>query len=175
MHQFDPLERLPDPKSKPEDGGARQVQHDLPLPAHLQTALGQPMRVGALEVTPLKVLFTPNQDALILVLDMHNISEDEVFSPVHQEFAESRQGFSSYTFLEPKTSKGAPLRLYGGKFTWEPPATQDQPAAPGRHMVVFLTTREKDKESVDWYLEESAGDALARPGPPRPHVHQRRP
>jgi DNA-directed RNA polymerase subunit RPC12/RpoP len=150
MREQDPLERMPDPKSKPEDGGARQVRHDASLPPHLETTLRQPITVGALEVTPTQVFRTEDND-LMLVLDMHNVSEDQEFSPVHPDFAEPKTRPDSYTFLEAKDrSQG---RLYGGKFHWVPPAEQNQPLRPGQHMIVQLTTGPKDRTSVRWFLE----------------------
>ncbi len=82
---FDPLERLPDPK--PKDGGPRlqgRVKHDLPLPDKLKTRLGQPLTIGALQVTPLKV--QKSSDSLILHLQMKNVSPDLIFNPITPEF-----------------------------------------------------------------------------------------
>src|SRR5262249_20699660 len=67
----DPLERLRDPN--PKDGGPRfqeRAKHDGPLPDKLKTRLGQALRIGALEVTPLKVQLS-NGD-LVLHLKMKN-------------------------------------------------------------------------------------------------------
>ena len=161
MMQFDPLERLPDPKA--DDGGARQVQHDLKLPAQLRTTLQQAVHVGALEVTPVKILSTPKDDQLVLVLDMHNISEDQEFNPIHEEFAQPKNNFSSYIFLEPTIPDAKvrlPQRLYGGRLQWalledgkERATDQSQLLRPGQHMLVRLTSSEKDRASVQWFLK----------------------
>jgi phage FluMu protein Com len=66
-NRFDPLERLPDPK--PNEGGPRQIQHDLDV--KLKTSLQQTVRIGDLEVTPLKVQQTSEGD-LTLHMKMRN-------------------------------------------------------------------------------------------------------
>lgn len=151
MNQFDPLVRL-DPKAK--EGGAReQVQHDLPLPQRLQTAMRQPLRVGALEVTPMEIKRTA-KDELVLLLDMHNVSGDQEFSPVHEDFARSRQGFSTYIYLEPKGAAKV-QRLYGGDFDW-PNGDKDKLLAPGQHMLIQLSTGDnaEDQKLVRSFLKQ---------------------
>ena len=98
---FDPLERLPDPK--PKDGGPReQVKHDSPLPGKLRTRLKQPLIIGSVQVTPLKVERV--KDDLVLNLKMKNLSNDLVFKPISEDFLKYGKGVMS---AQP------PLHLFG--------------------------------------------------------------
>ncbi|MBL8795172.1 MAG: hypothetical protein JNM56_14805 [Planctomycetia bacterium] len=128
-----PLELLPDlgasPAKRVEGKAATVIQArsvlrvkpDTALPAALTTTLGKPIRVGDLEVTPLKVeqkrvLFKhrsgkykpelSEQEALFLHLQMKNVSKDSEFCPTDPAFdylwKEGRhpENAMPYTFLE---------------------------------------------------------------------------
>src|SRR4051812_36397808 len=81
---LDPLERLPDPTKKGK-GPPRQVELDLPLPAHLVTQLGEAIQVGALLVLPQSVEKSADGD-LVLTLKMKNLSSHLAFIPITDDF-----------------------------------------------------------------------------------------
>lgn len=147
---YDPLERLPDPK--PKDGGPRlQVAHDSPLPAKLKTRFSQALRIGAVEVTPLKVQATANNE-LVLNLRLKNISTDQVFNPISFEFmkyvAGALTGNRPYTYLDLGEKK-----LYGGFPEWlKGPPGKEEPfggeIAPGQEELIRIVTEPKYKAEV---------------------------
>jgi hypothetical protein len=113
-----PLKNLPDigPKGQPRF----QVKHDYELDPSMKTALGQPIRVGAIEVTPLKVKHTPEND-LVLVFRAKNVSTNQVFNPIADEYMKfSRKTMDRgmpYTFLE-RLHRDKLARIYGGNLEW---------------------------------------------------------
>ncbi len=103
-----PLEWLLD--QQPEDGGPRQIKHDLPLLQRQKTPIGQAIRIGdATEVTPLSVLLVPGAEAVELTFKVQNLTADQRFNPLPRSFLR-RQG---YTFLQFGNDK-----LYGGTLTY---------------------------------------------------------
>jgi hypothetical protein len=104
-----------------------------PLPDELVTRLGQTLRIGALEVTPLRVERkrvavvdgTPNEprtcdhDSLVLHLRVKNVSQDQAFVPLDGYF--DRKWSESQGGLPPLTNLHAgPFRFYGGPAEWAP-------------------------------------------------------
>ena len=147
--KMDPLERLPDPK--PKDGGPRyqeRVQHDSPLPAKLKTRLREPLSIGALQVTPIKV--EKSGDDLILHLKMKNVSQDLVFNPLSKDFLKPPAGNLPYTYLEGGNPK---VRIHGGYPEW-PSAPQGKAGSfggeigPGEEELVRIVTGAAYKEDV---------------------------
>jgi hypothetical protein len=146
-----PLRNLQDPATK---GGPRlQVKHDYPLDRDMTTALGQPIRVGAIEVTPVKIKQDGYGD-LVLVFRAKNVSPDLVFTPISAEYMKySEKSLDSgrpYTFLE-RTGKDL-KRIYGGNVELlKGPADQERPfdgdIGPGEEAVVHLTTDVKYRNS----------------------------
>src|SRR5262245_32487187 len=113
-----PLRNLPDigPKGQPR----YQVKHDYDLDPSMKTALGQPIRVGAVEITPLKVRHTPEND-LVLVFRAKNVSTNQIFNPIADEYMKfSRKTMDRampYTFLE-RLHRDQLARSYGGNLEW---------------------------------------------------------
>lgn len=160
--QTHPLEVLPDLDG--DNKGARRVgmvqrwSPDTALPDKLKVALGQPIRVGDLEVTPQRVERThirlrypdgrkeePQRDeSLVLHLQLRNVSDDVAFKPTDPEFLRAwderkRTGNMPYTFLEAGTR-----RFYGGPIQWH------TARPPGRRAA--------------WYVEGHNHDRELRPG-----------
>jgi hypothetical protein len=151
----DPLEQMPDPY--PKDGGPRRVQHDLPLPDKLKTALGQPLQIGDLEVKPLKVELSADGE-LILSLHLRNLSRNTAFNPFPDRFVqhkrESPTAARPYTYLQ--VGGG---RIYGGYAQWQkvPPGKEQDSfngvLQPGAAMTAKLIT---DRNANDKALAEEA-------------------
>jgi len=134
-----PMEFLRDTgENPPAKRGTGSVQETISpetnLPPRLQVALGQQLRVGDLEIQPQKVerrkitigsensrvlpQVTAN-DALVLTLRLHNVSQDVFFTPTDPIFDRQWKGeFGSnrpYTLLEMGNS-----RFFGGPIKWRP-------------------------------------------------------
>jgi hypothetical protein len=155
--QAHPLEMLPDLGG--DNTGAKRrttvydrIQPDIALPAKLRVGLGQTLRVGDLEVTPLRVeqtkirflnpgggTDTPRNASLVLHLEMRNISQDVWFKPTDPEFLRawdpSRGTGMPYTFLEMGNR-----RVYGGPIRW----TADNP--PGKRADVYIEGANHNRE-----------------------------
>jgi hypothetical protein len=142
----DPLEFLPDRGDNPgatrKAGAAverfkiiERFPPDRNLPARLHVALGKSIDIGDLRVHPTsiqqrQVTFcseragtapVPSQDdALVLTMQLKNISTDVYFAPTDAAF------YSSWKETEPATSKpytfveAGSKRFYGGPFKWRP-------------------------------------------------------
>ena len=142
-----PLKYLPDSSQK---GQPRlQVKHDYQLDSDMKTTLGQPIRVGAIEVTPMHVKHNAEND-LILVFKAKNVSNNLVFAPLDQDYLKfSKKSLDSgrpYTFLE-RISKEKLNRIYGGDvdfFRGAPGREQrfDGEIGPGEEAVVHITSNE---------------------------------
>jgi hypothetical protein len=129
-----PLEVLPDiegdkPGAARKEAGTQfqRVVPDAPLPARMHVKLGQPIRIGDVEVLPQKIEarkivfgyedthLNPNpsqQEALVLTLTLRNVSRDIYFAPADAAFYRRwKEGAKTkpYTFLEV-----GPARFYGG-------------------------------------------------------------
>jgi hypothetical protein len=98
-----------------------------PLPDELLTRLGEPLRIGALEVTPLRVERKRvavgggrgpcKFDSLVLRLRVKNVSQDQAFVPLDGYF--DRQWSESQGGLPPLTNLHAgSFRFYGGPAEW---------------------------------------------------------
>jgi hypothetical protein len=167
-----PLENLPDfPAENP--GVTRKSQSfvyprvppDRNLPAKLRVPLGSSIRVGDLEVMPVKVEQRPVEfhsedkgvrpspsraDALVLTLRLRNVSADERFVPTDPAFIRLwRQGH------DPDTSKPYTLlevgakRFYGGACKWAP-----RPAnLPGRRFEGDPREYIRGQENLNTVLE----------------------
>jgi hypothetical protein len=126
-----------------KDGKARTslgYDRDLataPLPAHLVTALGKPLRVGDLEVTPTKVerrrvrVFVTGfdqpepceGDSLVLHLRLRNCAADYAFTPLDNYFDRCWRpptGLPPLTVLEAGKD-----HFYGGPAHWYPRGSRD--------------------------------------------------
>jgi hypothetical protein len=169
---FDPLERLPDPKAAP--GGPKRVKpeervkHDSPLPDKLTTSLKTPLTIGDIEVTPLAIERTPMGE-LLLSLKLKNVSRNVAFDPLPDMFvryaAHGPDDLKPYTFvaLGPDPSQriyGAfleyvktPQRRGGGRF--------DGVLWPGEEEVVRLRTDHKRKDLLN-QLDRRRGPILWR-------------
>jgi phage FluMu protein Com len=165
----DPLERLPD---KSNEGAPRQIQHDLDVPGKLKTSLQQPLIIGDLEVTPLKIeRHTRGKFVFLeLALKMKIVGTGVEFNPMHQDFCYFREASSAarpYTFLQPLSARGGE-RLYGGQLEWalldhgrEKLVNQAQRLRPGQEMVIRLTTRSDDSARAQW-MKDHPQDLLWR-------------
>jgi hypothetical protein len=151
-NQVHPLKMLPDKDTK---GAPRQVKHDIPLDADMKTVLGQAIRVGAIEVTPLQVTLTPFGD-LVFVFKAKNISTHLAFHPMSDQFLKysdsSMDSGRPYTFLE-RLSKTQPSRAYGGTLELHPAVAgrgQDfnGELEPGAEAIVHLTSDAKLRDDV---------------------------
>jgi hypothetical protein len=138
-----PLEWLLD--QQPEDGGPKQIKHDLPLLDRQKTPLGQPIQVGtATEVTPLQVDLVPGAEVLVLTFRVKNLTADQRFNPVPRSFLR-RQG---YTFLQFGNDKwfGGILSYRRSRGFWADPrgrlpgaAAFDGVLDPGETMTATLS------------------------------------
>ncbi len=166
-----PLEMLPDEGLNP---GVRRVLHgkrsaaeEAALPDRLRVCLGQLLRVGDLEVTPLEVAlrpvsihtanFIPSQErALVLKLHLKNVSTLVAFHPVDPFFDRSWKpddpNGKPYTRLE-VGGQG----FFGGPIDWEnalprrdnprqfiPEQHQDRELRPGQEMDTIVCTNPHD-------------------------------
>jgi phage FluMu protein Com len=134
------LELLPDPPDpKNKDRGVERVKHDGKLPDHLKTVMNEPLQVGDIEVTPVKVRYE-NAD-LILKLKLRNKSSQYAFNPLPDHFVNMLyyQSNKPYTFLDPGAKE---LRCYGG---FVAPSKDDGKLQPGEEMFVELITADRDK------------------------------
>ena len=156
-NQTESLERMFDPA--PKDGGPRlRVKHDSDLPAKLRTSLAKAIRIGDIEVTPLKVLLNDSDD-LTLSAKMKNVSENTIFNPFPDAFLKNTgSGMNAvrpYTFLESGTEK-----IYGGFVTWqrEPQGKAfDGVLQPQEEMVVTLSTMSQQRPQVRRLMQRSGG------------------
>jgi hypothetical protein len=139
-----------------------RLEVDLPaattkLPPDQVTTLGQPIRIGDLQVTPRKVElrriwintpgFNPTEgdvDSLVLHLQLENTSADVVFRPMDPYFVRQwKMGGKAQTQMRPYTHLeiGDKERVYGGPIHWTPVPAGKPP--PNRE-TVFL--RDGDRE-----------------------------
>lgn len=117
-----PLDMLPDPVPSKQKGAPRpardQTSHNFPLAPHQKTALGKPIQIGALQMTPEHLRLTPEGN-LQLSLRARNVSTDTAFEPIHDFFVNykpSREADSTdgkpYSFVEAPTKNVG--NIYGG-------------------------------------------------------------
>jgi hypothetical protein len=190
-----PLELIPDllgEYKQKETKGAPQTRNiplppaDQTLPAKLTTTLGKPIRVGAIEVTPLSIeyrswtAFTKGKnrpeprkvnikDTLVLHVRLKNVSPDLTFYPTDPYFDRN-----------PKTANDKPYTLVdvGGKKyfggiieyvtelnnterTWlQGQEADDKPLAPGESRDTVFVTRPRD--GIFDAVKKSNGPAVWR-------------
>jgi hypothetical protein len=149
---FDPLELMRDPK--PGKGGAVRVHPTRSaLPVKLKTVLHQPLRVGDLEITPLRV-DKDDQGRLSLYLKLRDVSREVAFNPVlpaedYQFRRVSMEDTGPYTFLEAGDRR---LYMRGAEWDQTPPRKQgvlfDGMLQPGEEMVAVFRTQADDKGAL---------------------------
>jgi len=176
---------------KPESMHYKRVKPDLPLPAQLRVRLDTKtpvsLQIGDLQVTPLrvelaKVVFLrgarpdpDDEDALVLTLQLRNISTDVVFSPTDPYFDRKWKENAvndpmPYTFLEVGQKKRfyGPLKHPGpGKRSLDTLEGQHAGKAlkPGEEMTTFVCTDPAD---------HIASTLKTNPGPFLWRIHVRR-
>jgi hypothetical protein len=160
---FDPLERLPDPK--PGEGGPKRIKATAQLPEKLRTPLKQPLRIGAVEVTPLAVERSPLGE-LLLRLKVQNVSDDTAFDPLPGEFLRYiPRGLDTpvpYSYVEIGDH-----HIYGGEVAWESgprrPGKQgfDGVLFPGEQGTLAVRTYLRDRRLVE-KLDTYRGPVLWR-------------
>lgn len=174
-----PLELLPDlPENK--NYGTTKGQQTLrvlyqrapvttELPPHLRTRLGQPVQVGNVEVTPLKIekrhiryksnvageqAESSDFDALVLTVQLKNISTDEFFDPTDPMFQrlykDEAKATKPYTFLEFLDGKrqpiwGGPLELDQHNERIDGQEFGKRPLSPGAAVTTVYATPASDK------------------------------
>jgi DNA-directed RNA polymerase subunit RPC12/RpoP len=178
-----PLEMIPDLEG--ENPNARHVKkkvsvnfhgrQELELPPSLRTTLGQSIRVGDLEVTPLRVALRPiefvipgyrpdrsHADSLVLTLRLKNVSRDAAFHPLDPYFVrrwkeipgESKSGMP-FTYLTVGKTHfyGGPIGAAEREERRESIKGQklEQELGPGEELETFICTSPDDgvREAVE--------------------------
>jgi hypothetical protein len=172
-----PVETRPDPGSRADR--TAKVEPAVPLPDDRLTSLGAPLRVGALEFTPLDVrkgkvtlvaerfgvqkeIRGAGDDALHLRVRFRNLSDDLIFAPLDEAFVRERDrelpdsflstedGERIYTFKLPVASERT---IAGQKF---------QELKPGETMETVIVSDtdavDRAKGSLTWRLRLRTGD-----------------
>lgn len=154
--------------------------NEMPLPDRLRVKLGETLRIGDVEITPVSVeqkrvsvyvagFDRPEpclHDALVLNLKIKNISDTYAFAPLDNYFdRQFRGGTPPLTYLQ----VGPEQRFYGGPGHWRPlgqPLKQGEEArswVEGRPMIFPTLT---PGESVDTFVctdaSEQVEDALGQ-------------
>lgn len=154
-----PLKNLQDigPNGKPR----LQVKHDYDLDQDMKTVLGRPIRVGDIEVTPLHVKHTADND-LVLVFKAKNVSQNLIFNPIADDYMKfsrkSLTGAKPYTFLERLVTPALP-RIYGGNLEWYKGApgrekSFDGDIGPGEEATIHLISElDYRKREVDNFVK----------------------
>ncbi|MBM4068901.1 MAG: hypothetical protein FJ271_08140 [Planctomycetes bacterium] len=155
-----------------KDGVPKRVHPDRPLPGKLKTSLRHSIRVGELEIQPLKVEFNREGD-LVLLLKMSNMSTDQAFSPIDHSYlfyAEtSRKTPRPYSYLDAGTAG----KLQGGylRYLQQPSDKHEDPnngvIRPGQDVYAEITTLDKYRDTKVKSVLQSGGPLLWR-------VHVRR-
>jgi hypothetical protein len=165
--RLEAFEWLPDPKK----GNAQRVvflpKHDAPLPAKLKVPLKETIRIGQMEITPLKVARTPAGD-LVLEFKAKNVSNILIRPLDDSFFAEGKADKGTarpFTFLERQGGKDAD-RAYGGdKLEFrkgEQLVKFNGDLMPGQECVVHLATKHDDQIRVQSLIEVPEGKYLWR-------------
>ncbi|MCI0379327.1 MAG: hypothetical protein L0215_17090 [Gemmataceae bacterium] len=144
---YDPLEHLPDPK--PKEGPRQKVAHDSPLSGKLKTRFAQALRIGDVEVTPVKVEAVDDVE-LVLHLKVRNLSQEYLFHPMSEEFLRYAKGRElPYTYLD-----WSQKRIFGGflQFFKDDELISGE-LAPGQTALVKITTVSEFKNDVPKILK----------------------
>jgi hypothetical protein len=172
QRQVHPLEAIPDQgenkgASRSKSSSMKWPDPAQPLPDRLKVELGQPFRIGDLEVIPEKVERRQIQyettaknvpkdstqfDVLALVLRLKNISKDVVFKPMDPYFTRQWKpkngGLMPYTYLSlgEQTAYGGPLSLQEMHDHHLAVVDQNlnQELRPGEEMTTFICTDPED-------------------------------
>jgi hypothetical protein len=167
-HQ-DPLERMLEEDGKEGIKRVKPIHYDAPVPARLRVGLHEILRVGAVEVEPLKVV--RNGEELTLYLRVRNSSRDLLFNPLPAKFLRYTRGVMTapkpFTFLD-----GGKTKIFGGVLEWQERAHKDKWVSaaelePGESRTVRLTTAWQDHARVKNLLQSEPTMLLWR-------VHLRR-
>jgi hypothetical protein len=159
-----------------------RVAPDAPLPDKLCTRLGQPIRVGQLEVTPEKVERTritylsrasdrkarlSAEDGLLLTLLLRNVSADVFFIPTDPAFsAKWKPGRPKpYTFLEIGGQRfyGGPLARHqafpaadsSGEDLIQGQEDDQLPLEPGQARRTVISSDPHDRQILAQFAQES--------------------
>jgi hypothetical protein len=164
------------PRSAPEipsDFGAWDVSTDdappAPLPPQNLTSLGEPIRLGSVELTPLVVerraldLFRAidpedsrqsRKPSLLLRVRLKNLSADRTFAPLELSSVRECLGIRNETFLESERGRIGmyPLAL---ESEWSIVGQRLPSLGPGESAETFLATaaitEDKLGEALTWY------------------------
>ena len=156
----------------------------LPLPDSLCTTLGNPLRIGDLQVTPNRIerkrVFVQventqpepcRNDSLVLYLDLKNLSSDYAFAPLDNYF--DRYWRPGVDFIPPLTQLeiGAKYRCYGGPAHWYPRGNRANPREwvkgrheradflqPGEEKQLFVCTDGDDAKAAALLFGEQQGE-----------------
>lgn len=187
------FEIMPDEGDKPGVQKGKQIslwKYDpklptLPLPDHLCTTLGKPLRIGDLGVTPdrverkrVKVIvetYRPEpceDDSLVLYLRMKNLSSEYAFAPLDNYFDRRWQGGARppFTLLE----VNGKYRFHGGPADWYPrgDANHRRQWVEGRHNLPEVLQPADEKElfvCTNGYDEKETAVLFGGAGRARPH------
>lgn len=151
---------LMDPKQKNQKHVSVPLS-DSKIPASLRTTLHQPLRIGQMEYTPLKI--TRNGDVLSLKFKAKNVSKDMVIDPIEIDFFNPKltgtgSRGSIYTYLE---HPGKDPKVPGGDlafFNEKGAEVRSGELLPGQECTIELTTETGDK------MKKRVSDLLAADG-----------
>lgn len=134
------LDWLPDPNNKKAPKVVVLPVHDLKLAASRKFPLGASVRIGDMEITPLKVDL--DRDVLTLRFKAKNLSTNHAIEPIDPGFFfEGKAGSARpFTFLE---ALGRDQRIYGGDlefFDEQNRRRADGLLMPGQECIVTLST-----------------------------------
>jgi hypothetical protein len=172
QQQVHPLEAIPDQgdnKGATHKGSSsidRMPNPEQDLPSRLRVELGHSLRVGDIEVTPVKIAHRqiqfqegPNRDptkqpTLALELRIRNVSDDVYFKPLDPYFnrhwnPNKPSGMKPYSFLTVDSKR------FFGPLPWQPRSQArwrmsvvgqdlDKELKPGEEMTTFICTDPQD-------------------------------
>lgn len=181
-----PFEAMPDVGDDPGVHKGKKVSRTdrfkkpelttLPLPENLCTTLGDPLRIGDLQVTPNRVerkrvsviagLAAPepcNKDSLVLYLDLKNLSSEYSFAPLDNYFDRHWRPGDNLTPPLTQLEIGSEYRCYGGPAYWYPRGDrvsnqrqwvvgrkeQGDFLQPGEEKQMFVCTDGDDEKAVE--------------------------
>ena len=157
----------PNPKVKPTTVHALPI-HNGPVPAKNIVSVGNSVRVGGIEISPLSIKLTPAGD-LRLQFRARNVSADQSFIPIESEFFRTAAGKppKHYTFLEQRNGNSG--KVFGGELDFGGRRNSD--LQPGAETVITLTTDQKSRAAVKdiltgqrflWRLQVRRGTVVFR-------------